>query len=56
VHELVYDWAAPRALTYYTGQRARLHLAGELWPRPCPDARLVDVVIDFDDLLAHTGL
>lgn len=53
VHELVYDWAAPRALTYYTGERATFHLAGELWQqRRCPDATEVDLVIAFDDLLA----
>lgn len=53
VHELVYDWAAARALTYYTGQHATFHLAGELWEqRSCPDATQVDVVIAFDDLLA----
>jgi hypothetical protein len=54
VHELVYDWAAARALTYYTGKRVNFHLAGELWNQPCPKASEVDVVIAFDDLLAGT--
>jgi hypothetical protein len=54
VHELAYDWAAPRALTYYTGKRATFHLAGELWDQPCPTLGEVDVILAFDDLLAST--
>ena len=54
VHEFVYDWAAPRALSYYTGKQATFHLAGELWDRPCPTASEVDVILAFDDLLAQT--
>jgi hypothetical protein len=53
IHELVYDWGAPRALTYYTGRRATFHLAGDLWQeRRCPHPSEVDVVVSFDDLLA----
>jgi len=55
VHEFVYDWAAARALTYYTGKSATFRLAGELWEQPCPKVSEVDVVVLFDDLLARTG-
>ena len=51
VHEFIYDWAAERAVTYYTGRHATIYLAGELWNRPCPTVPGVDVVIDFDELL-----
>ena len=54
VHEFAYDWAAPRALSYYTGKQATFHLAGELWDRPCPTASEVDVILAFDDLLGQT--
>jgi hypothetical protein len=54
VHELVYDWGAPRALTYYTGKRATFHLAGELWNQSCPTDDEVDVILTFDDLLVRT--
>jgi hypothetical protein len=52
VHEFIYEWAAERALQYYTGRHATIYLSGELWDRPCPPVRGVDAVIDFDELLA----
>jgi hypothetical protein len=52
VHELIYDWAAERALVYYTGRHATFVLSGELWNTPCPVVPDVDVVIDFDELTA----
>ena len=52
VHEFIYEWAAERALQYYTGHHATVYLSGELWDRPCPPVRDVDAVIDFDELLA----
>jgi hypothetical protein len=52
IHELLFDWSARNALIYYTGRRATFHLAGDLWPQPCPDAADVDAVIWFDELLA----
>jgi hypothetical protein len=52
VHEFIYEWAAERALRYYTGHHATFYLSGELWDRPCPPVRDVDAVIDFDELLA----
>ena len=52
VHEFLEDWAAERALQYYTGRHATIYLAGNLWDRPCPAASDVDAVIRFDDLLA----
>ena len=52
VHEFIYDWAAERALQYYTGRHADISLSGELWNKPCPPARSVDAVIEFDELLA----
>ena len=55
VHDFIYEWSAERALLYYTGRHATIHLAGELWNRPCPSAPPVDVVIGFDDLLAEAG-
>jgi hypothetical protein len=51
VHEFIYEWAAERALQYYTGRHATFYLSGELWDRPCPPLRHVDAVIDFDELL-----
>ena len=51
VHEFIYEWAAERALLYYTGRHARIYLSGELWDRPCPPVADVDVVITFDELL-----
>lgn len=51
VHEFIYEWAAERALQYYTGHHATFYLSGELWDRPCPPVRDVDAVIDFDELL-----
>jgi hypothetical protein len=51
VHEFIYEWAAERALQYYTGHHATFFLSGELWDRPCPPVRDVDAVIDFDELL-----
>jgi hypothetical protein len=51
VHEFVYEWAAERALTYYTGRHARFFLSGDLWDRPCPIVPEVDAVVAFDDLL-----
>lgn len=51
VHEFIYEWAAERALRYYTGRHATFYLSGELWDRPCPPVRDVDAVIDFDELL-----
>ena len=53
VHEFIYEWAAERALQYYTGRHATFYLSGELWDRPCPPARHVDAVIDFDELLTE---
>lgn len=52
VHEFIYDWAAERAVVYYTGRHATIYLAGDLWDRPCPQVPDVDAVIDFDELLA----
>ena len=52
VHDFIYEWAAERALVYYTGRHATIQLAGELWNRPCPSPPAVDVVIGFDELLA----
>ena len=52
VHEFVYDWAAERALQYYTGRHATIYLAGDLWDSPCPPVKDVDAVIPFDELLA----
>ena len=52
VHEFIYEWAAERALVYYTGRHATIYLAGDLWNRPCPPVPDVDAVIDFDELLA----
>jgi len=53
VHEFIYEWAAERALQYYTGHHATFYLSGELWDRPCPPVRDVDAVIEFDELLAE---
>jgi hypothetical protein len=52
VHEFIYEWAAERALSYYTGRDATIYLSGELWDRACPPTPDVDAVIDFDELLA----
>jgi hypothetical protein len=52
VHEFIYEWAAERAVQYYTGRHATLYLSGELWDRPCPSVPNVNAVIDFDELLA----
>src|SRR6185295_3989899 len=52
VHEFIYEWAAERALQYYTGHHATFYLSGELWDRPCPPVRDVNAVIDFDELLS----
>lgn len=52
VHEFLYEWAAERALTYYTGRHATITLFGELWDRPCPPASDDEVVIPFDELRA----
>jgi len=52
VHEFLEDWAAERALQYYTGRHATIYLAGDLWNSPCPPAKDVDAVIRFDELLA----
>jgi hypothetical protein len=52
VHELIYDWAAERALLYYTQRHATFVLAGEMWNTPCPAVPDVDVVIGFDELMA----
>jgi hypothetical protein len=54
VHEFIYEWAAERALQYYTGHRVTIYLSGELWDRPCPPVRSVDAVIDFEELLPGT--
>jgi hypothetical protein len=51
VHEFIYEWAAERALQYYTGRRTTIYLSGELWNRPCPPVPDVDIVISFDELL-----
>jgi hypothetical protein len=51
VHEFIYDWAAERAVTYYTGRHATIYIAGALWDVPCPSAPKVDAVIEFDELL-----
>ena len=51
VHEFIYDWAAERAVVYYTGRHATIYLAGDLWDRPCPKVPDVDAVIDFEELL-----
>ena len=52
VHDFIYEWAAERALSYYTGHHATIYLSGELWDRACPSVADVDGVIDFDELLA----
>jgi hypothetical protein len=52
VHEFIYEWAAERAVQYYTGRRATIHLSGELWNRPCPPVEGVDAIVEFDELLA----
>jgi hypothetical protein len=52
VHEFLEDWAAERALQYYTGRHVTIYLAGDLWDSPCPAAKDVDAVIPFDELLA----
>ena len=52
VHDFIYEWAAERALSYYTGRHATIYLAGELWERACPTVADVDAVIGFDELLA----
>ena len=52
VHDFIYEWAAERALLYYTGRHATVYLSGELWDRPCPPVAGVDAVIDFDELMA----
>lgn len=52
VHEFMEDWAAERALEYYTGRHATFILAGDLLGQPCPAAKDVDAVIRFDELLA----
>ena len=54
VHDFIYEWAAERAVVYYTGRHATIHLAGELWNRPCPTVPAVDAVIGFDELLRET--
>jgi hypothetical protein len=51
VHEFIYDWAAPEALVYYTGERAEFSLAGELSADPCPGTGDVDRVFAFADLV-----
>ena len=51
VHDFVYEWAAERALSYYTGRHATVYLSGELWDRACPTIPDVDAVIGFDELL-----
>jgi hypothetical protein len=51
VHDFIYEWSAERALAYYTGRRATIHLAGDLWDRACPPAYPVDEVIRFPELL-----
>jgi hypothetical protein len=52
VHDFLYDWAAERAVTYYTGRHLKFRLAGELWNTPCPQPPDVDVVVTFDQLMA----
>jgi hypothetical protein len=52
VHDFIYEWAAERALQYYTGRHATILLAGELWNRPCPSVPNVDAVISFGEVLA----
>jgi len=51
VHEFLYDWAAARVVTYYTGRHLTFTLAGEPWNVPCPHPPDVDVVVTFDQLL-----
>ncbi len=51
VHEFIYYWAAPEALSYYTGERATFSLAGELWADPCPSVGEVDHVFSFPELV-----
>jgi hypothetical protein len=53
VHEFLQEWAAERALLYYTGRRATISLSGELWGRPCPAVSNGITVIDFDELAAR---
>ena len=55
VHEFIYEWAAERAVRYYTGRQVTIHLAGELWNRPCPSGPDVDAVVEFDELLGVDG-
>jgi hypothetical protein len=47
VHEFLYEWAAERALRYYTARRATVLVSGE----PCPRVSDVDAIISFDELL-----
>jgi hypothetical protein len=47
VHEFLYEWAAERALRYYTARRATVLVSGE----PCPRVSNVDAIISFDELL-----
>ena len=51
VHEFLYDWAAARVVTYYTGRHLTFTLAGEPWNVACPRPPDVDVVVTFDQLL-----
>ena len=52
IHELVYRFSASDALSFYTGDRARFRLGGELWDKGrCPNLREADFVTSFDDLL-----
>jgi hypothetical protein len=51
VHEFIYDWAAADAVAFYSGRHVEFRLAGELWAESCPDARDVDIVVPFDELL-----
>ena len=52
VHEFIYDWAAERALLYYTGRHATILSVGGVVGPPCPAVPDVDAVIGFDELLA----
>jgi hypothetical protein len=56
LHQLIYEWAAEDALTYYTGRRAEIRRAGlELGDSRCPNLSGTDVVVTFDRLLEAAG-
>ena len=53
-HELIYDWSAPAALQYYTGESATFLLRAP--HSPCPSSPDADVVFQFEQLRVVAGL